>query len=75
MDGTMTLAKESKSKPKLSDAERHKRFVDMAKEVEASEEQKDFDQAFTQVASKKEAHPKTGQNLSRQIPGAGHSEK
>ncbi len=35
--------------PKLTDAERHKRFVDMAKEVEASEKSEDFDAAFKKV--------------------------
>ena len=38
---------------KLTDAERHKRFVDMAKEVEASEDPKDFERAFEKVASRK----------------------
>lgn len=37
-------------KPKLTDAERHKRFVDMAKEVGASEKPEDFDEAFKVVA-------------------------
>jgi hypothetical protein len=39
--------------PKLSDAERHKRFVEMAHEVEASEDPKDFDRAFEKVARRK----------------------
>jgi hypothetical protein len=34
---------------KLTDAERHKRFVDAAHEVEASEEAEDFDKAFEKV--------------------------
>ena len=38
-----------KAQPKLTDAERHKRFVDMAKEVEASEDPKDFEKAFDNV--------------------------
>jgi hypothetical protein len=38
---------------KLTDAERHKRFVDMAKEVEASEDPKDFERAFEKVATPK----------------------
>lgn len=41
-------------KPKLTDEERHKRFVDMAREVEASEDPKDFDRAFEKVARPKE---------------------
>jgi len=39
--------------PNITDAERHKRFVDMAKEVEASEDPKDFEKAFESVANKK----------------------
>jgi hypothetical protein len=39
-------------KPKLTDAERHKRFVAMAKEVGASEDPKDFEQAFEKVVKK-----------------------
>jgi hypothetical protein len=41
-----------KRKPKLTDEERHERFVDMAREVEASEDEKDFDKAFKKVAPK-----------------------
>ncbi len=36
-------------KPKLTDAERHKRFVDMAHEVEADENPEAFDRAFEKV--------------------------
>jgi hypothetical protein len=36
----------SPKKPKLTDAERRKRFVEMAKKVEASENLEDFDRAF-----------------------------
>lgn len=47
-----------KQERKLSDAERHKRFVAMAKEVEASEDPKDFEKAFGQVtAAKPKARP------------------
>jgi hypothetical protein len=35
--------------PKLTDAERHKRFLETAREVEASEDPKDFDRAFEKV--------------------------
>jgi hypothetical protein len=38
-------------KPKLTDAERHKRFVDTAREVEASDDSDDFDRAFEKVVS------------------------
>jgi hypothetical protein len=47
------MTRKSASKPKLTDAERHKRFVDMAKEVEASPDAKDFERAFKKVVSKK----------------------
>jgi hypothetical protein len=40
-------------KPKLTDAERHKRFLDTAREVGASDDPKDFDKAFMRVASTK----------------------
>lgn len=46
-----------KKKPKLTDAERHRRFVEMAREVEASESPKDFDRAFKRVISTKSASP------------------
>jgi hypothetical protein len=39
-------------KPKLTDAERHKRFVEMAREVGASDDPKDFESAFKKVTSK-----------------------
>lgn len=38
-------------KPKLTDAERHARFIETARDVEASEKPEDFDKAFTQVIS------------------------
>lgn len=39
------------AKPKLTDAERHKRFVEMAREVGASESPKAFDKAFKKVVT------------------------
>jgi hypothetical protein len=42
----------AKPKPKLTDAERHERFVEMAREVEASESPKAFDKAFKRVTAK-----------------------
>ena len=38
---------------KLTDAERHKRFKAMAKEVGASEDPKDFDKAFKTLTKRK----------------------
>ena len=49
------MEKEGPKKSKMTDAERHRRFKDMAKEVEASEDQKDFDKAFKKVTSPKQA--------------------
>jgi hypothetical protein len=43
------MPRKSAVKPKLTDAERHKRFVEMAKEVEASPDDKDFENAFKKV--------------------------
>jgi hypothetical protein len=40
----------SKRKVKLADAERHARFVDTARKIEASEDPKDFERAFKEVA-------------------------
>jgi hypothetical protein len=37
------------SRHKLTDAERHRRFVETAKKVEASDDPKDFDRAFSQL--------------------------
>jgi hypothetical protein len=47
--------KKAEPKPKLTDAERHKRFVDMAHEVDAHESPEAFDQAFEKVV-----HPNRG---------------
>jgi hypothetical protein len=44
------MAAKRKPKPKLTDTERHARFVETAREVEASEKAEDFDKAFQQVA-------------------------
>jgi len=40
-------------KPKLTDAERHARFVEAARQVGASEDPKDFDRAFEKVTAPK----------------------
>lgn len=39
-------------KPKLTDTERHQRFKDAAREVDASEKARDFDKAFEKVTQK-----------------------
>jgi hypothetical protein len=47
------MASKSATKPKLTDAERHKRFVEMAEKVGASDSAKAFDKAFKKVAGKR----------------------
>lgn len=47
------MAIKQSSKPKLTDAERHKRFVEMAREVQASSDPKDFEKAFKKVTRQK----------------------
>jgi len=46
------MAKQKKQ-PKLTDAERHARFKEMARQVGASEDPKAFDEAFKKVTIKK----------------------
>lgn len=41
-----------KKKQKLTDAERHERFIEAAREVVASDDTKDFDKAFEQIAKR-----------------------
>jgi len=43
----------SKAKPKLTDADRHARFVEMARKVEASEKPEEFDITFKKIAFQK----------------------
>jgi hypothetical protein len=42
----------AKRNPKLTDSERHARFVETARKVSASEDPKDFDMAFKKVTRK-----------------------
>lgn len=46
----MRKPEKRQSTPKLTDAQRHARFVETAREVGASEDPKDFDKAFKSVA-------------------------
>jgi hypothetical protein len=43
----------ARKKPKLTDAERHKRFVAMAPELQAPDDPKDFDKAFKKIVMPK----------------------
>jgi hypothetical protein len=47
------MAKKAKKKRPLTDAERHQRFKDMAREVEASGDPKAFEKAFKTVTARK----------------------
>lgn len=51
------MTRKSATKPKLTDADRHKRFVEMAKEIGASDDQNEFEKAFKKVAKRKEPKP------------------
>lgn len=53
MSGIAKRTKRTATKPKLTDAERHKRFVEMAREVGASEDPKVFEKAFKRVVPKR----------------------
>jgi hypothetical protein len=44
--------KKPQNKPPLTNAERHKRFVEVAKKVGASEDIADFDKAFAKLTRK-----------------------
>ena len=50
-DETLHLVAFLRHLPKLTDAERHKRFVDMAREVEVDESPEAFGRAFERVIS------------------------
>jgi hypothetical protein len=52
------MPKKSARKPKPTDAERHKRFVDMARQVGASDDAKAFDRAFKKIAGTKAKKPR-----------------
>jgi hypothetical protein len=43
--------------PKLTDAERHKRFVEMAEKVGASDNPEDFDAVFDRVVASSRKKP------------------
>jgi hypothetical protein len=45
----LDMPRKTARKPKLTDAERHKRFVEMARQVGASDDPKAFEKAFKKV--------------------------
>lgn len=44
------MERKQKREPKLTDEERHQRFLEVAREVEASEDPADFERAFERIA-------------------------
>lgn len=51
-----------KRKIKLTDVERHKRFLDMARKLEASDDPKDFEKAFKKVVAPKQDKHDSGRS-------------
>ena len=51
------MTRKPQSLPKLTDAERHARFKEMAREVEASDDPKDFEKAFEGVTARTKSTP------------------
>jgi hypothetical protein len=51
------MAPRAKSKPKLTDAERHARFVETAREVGVDESPGAFDRAFDRVVKPTKVNP------------------
>jgi acyl-CoA hydrolase len=47
------MAAKAKQKTKLTDAERHKRFVEMAHELETSDDPKALEKAFAKIIAAK----------------------
>jgi hypothetical protein len=47
------VKKKSRARPKLTDADRHARFVDTARKVEASEDPAEFEKVFKKIISKR----------------------
>jgi hypothetical protein len=53
----MTKPKPKSKKPKLTDAERHRRFVETAREIGASEDGRAFDRAFKAITKPAKKNP------------------
>ena len=56
----MTRKADKPNAPKFTDAERHARFIAMAREIGASEKPEDFEKAFERVTVKTQAAAKSG---------------
>ena len=59
----MASKPKKESRPKLTDAERHQRFKDMAREVEAEDEAPGFDETVKRLAA--QPKPADGTKASR----------
>jgi hypothetical protein len=59
------MAHKTERKPKLTDAQRHARFIETARKVGASEDPKDFDEAFKSVVQPKKIVPPKSSPRSR----------
>ncbi len=53
------MPKNPQPKPKLTDAERHARFVETARQVEVDESEGAFDRAFDKVVRPAKATPRS----------------
>jgi hypothetical protein len=59
---------EQKKRPKLTDAERYQRFLDVAKKVGASRERKDFEEALMKIAGHSSSRPEKTRPPGRKDP-------
>lgn len=59
---TTTTPKRKTKKAKLTDAERHARFVETGRKVEASEDPKEFDRAFKSVTGRPKSDSSRGRD-------------
>jgi hypothetical protein len=50
-----SVTKKKRARPKLSDTDRHARFVETARKVEASEDPAAFDNVFKKIVPRNEA--------------------
>ena len=63
------MKKPSPSRPKLTDAERYKRFLDMAEKAQASDSKQDFDAAILKVAPEPTHRPNPSDEIAHRSQG------
>ena len=56
------MSKKPTAKPKLTDEERHKRFIEVARKIEASDDPEDFEKALKKVILPQSDRQKTEKN-------------